>query len=89
MNVHYGLKALALLCLTATSTAWAQTQTASVRGVVQDQSGAVIPGAVLTLTNVDQNRPWTVESSAAGAYVFQQIPPGNYSLSVEAPGFKR
>lgn len=83
------LVALLLLCLTAASTAWAQTQTATVRGTVQDASGAVIPGATLTLTNIDQNRPWTLQSNAAGAYVFQQIPPGNYSLSVEADGFKR
>ncbi len=69
--------------------ALAQTQTATVRGTVTDSSGAVIPGAALTLTNVDQNRPWAAESNAAGAYVFQQIPPGNYSLAVETEGFKR
>lgn len=67
----------------------AQTQTATVRGEVTDSTGAVIPGASLVLTNVDQNRPWEVESNATGAYVFQQIPPGNYSLAVEADGFKR
>lgn len=67
----------------------AQTQTATVRGEVTDSTGAVIPGAALVLTNVDQNRPWEVESNATGAYVFQQIPPGNYSLAVEADGFKR
>ena len=67
----------------------AQTQTATVRGEVTDSTGAVIPGAALVLTNLDQNRPWEVESNATGAYVFQQIPPGNYSLAVEADGFKR
>lgn len=67
----------------------AQTQTAPVRGEVTDSTGAVIPGAALVLTNLDQNRPWEVESNATGAYVFQQIPPGNYSLAVEADGFKR
>lgn len=77
-----------LLALTALS-AFAQTQTASVLGTVTDSTGAVIPGATLTLTNIGQNRPWTVQSNAAGAYVFQQIPPGVYSLSVEADGFKR
>ncbi len=82
------LVASALLCALAAS-ALAQTQTATVRGTVTDASGAVIPGAALTLTNVDQNRPWSAESNAAGAYVFQQIPPGNYSLAVEADGFKR
>ncbi|MBM3766151.1 MAG: TonB-dependent receptor [Acidobacteria bacterium] len=67
----------------------AQTQTASVRGVVQDATGAVVPNALLTLTNIGQNRPWTATSNDQGAYVFFQIPPGNYKLSVEAKGFKK
>jgi hypothetical protein len=68
---------------------FAQTQTASVRGVVQDSSGAVIPNAALTLVNVDQNRFWSTQANDSGAYVFLQIPPGNYRLQVEAQGFKR
>ncbi|MEZ5354342.1 MAG: carboxypeptidase regulatory-like domain-containing protein [Bryobacteraceae bacterium] len=67
----------------------AQTQFASVRGVVEDGTGAVIPGAALTLTNIDQNRPWTTRTNESGAYVLQQIPPGNYTLEVEAQGFKK
>ncbi|MEZ5361346.1 MAG: carboxypeptidase-like regulatory domain-containing protein [Bryobacterales bacterium] len=59
------------------------------RGQVQDASGAVIPGAQLTLTNLDQNRPWTTQTNESGAYIFQQIPPGPYSLVVQADGFKR
>ena len=70
-------------------TMFGQTQTATVRGTVTDSSGAVIPGASLTLTNIDQNRPWEGESNASGAYLFQQIPPGSYALSVGAEGFKR
>ena len=67
----------------------AQTQFASIRGVVQDSTGAVIPNAELTLTNIDQNRPWTTRSNESGVYVLQQIPPGNYRLQVEKQGFKR
>lgn len=67
----------------------AQTQFATVRGVVEDSSGAIIPSATLTLINTDQNRPWTTKSNEAGAYVIQQIPPGNYRLEVEAQGFKK
>ena len=83
-----GCRTVLPLALAAVA-AFAQTQTATVRGTVTDASGAVIPGVGLTLANVDQNRPWKGESNASGAYVFQQIPPGNYSLSVEAAGFKR
>ncbi len=67
----------------------AQTQTATLRGSVKDASGAVVPNARLVLTNTAQNRPWSTESNASGEYTFLQIPPGGYTLSVEANGFKR
>jgi hypothetical protein len=67
----------------------AQTQTATLRGIVQDGSGAIVPGAQLTLTNIEQNRPWSTSSNESGAYVFLQIPPGNYRLTAEAKGFKK
>lgn len=69
--------------------AGAQTQSATMRGSVADSSGALIPGAALTLINVDQNRPYRTMSNASGEYVFVQIPPGRYSLTVEAKGFKK
>ena len=80
---------VAVSLLAASAAAFGQTQTATVRGTVTDASGAVIPGSALTLTNLDQNRPWAAETNTAGAYVFQQIPPGPYSLEVQADGFKR
>ncbi|MEZ5351411.1 MAG: carboxypeptidase regulatory-like domain-containing protein [Bryobacteraceae bacterium] len=82
------LHAVSVLLLAALA-ASAQTQFASLRGVVEDGSGAVVANAALTLTNVNQNRSWNTHSNDSGAYVFQQIPPGSYSLQVEAPGFKR
>ncbi len=86
------IRKLILLTLAAAVTAIvgeAQTQTATLRGVVQDATGAVIPGATVTLTNVDQNRPWKSTTNQVGAYVLLQIPPGNYKLEVEAAGFKK
>ena len=77
----------ALLLCSFASLSWSQTQSATVRGEVQDSTGATVPGATLTLTNLDQNRPWTTQSNEVGAYIFQQIPPGPYSLTVEADGF--
>ncbi|MBI3679204.1 MAG: TonB-dependent receptor [Acidobacteria bacterium] len=70
-------------------TLYGQTQTATVRGLVTDRSNAVVPGASVILTNVDQNRSWRVNTNAEGEYVLVQIPPGPYSLSVEAKGFKK
>ena len=66
-----------------------QTQTATVRGTVTDHSGAMIPGAQVILTNTEQNRSWTASTNDEGAYIFVQIPPGKYTLSVEAKGFKK
>src|SRR5579871_3540796 len=80
----------ALLCLLAgTLAVLGQTQTATLRGVVTDRSSAVVPNATVILTNVDQNRSWRVTSNTDGDYVFVQIPPGNYGLTVEAKGFKK
>lgn len=77
--------AVVLLC----GSLFAQTQTATLRGSVTDNSGAVIPGTRVTLTNTDQGRTWNATSNEEGAYVFVQIPPGPYSLAVEAKGFKQ
>ena len=85
----FGWMRVAALAMLAAAFAAAQTQTATVRGSVTDSTGAVIPGASLTLTNLEQNVARSAESNAAGAFVFQQIPPGSYSLAVEAEGFKR
>ncbi len=79
--------AVCLIVLASVLTA--QTQTATVRGAVTDSSGALVPGAELTLTNMDQNRPYKTTSNNSGEYAFIQIPPGRYSLSVEAKGFKK
>jgi hypothetical protein len=81
--------ALALWLVTLAAAAFAQTQTATVRGVVTDRSGAVVPEATVTLTNLDQNRPWPAKTNAEGEYVLVQVPPGRYSLSVEMKGFKK
>ena len=68
---------------------FAQTQTATVRGVITDKSGAVIPGATVTLTNTDQNRPSRSTTNGQGEYLFVQIPASNYALTIEANGFKK
>ena len=78
-----------ILLLLLSAAVFGQTQTASVRGAIEDATGASVPAATLRLTNVEQNRSWATTSNDAGLYVFLQIPPGNYTLAVEAPGFKK
>src|SRR5216683_4181670 len=78
---------LALIAVPAL--ALAQSFTASVRGVVTDASHSAIPGAKVTVTDVDRNASQKVTTDTAGRYVFTALPPGNYSLGVESAGFSK
>ena len=59
-----------------------------VTGRVTDPSGAVIPGASITLTNVNTSGVRNVVTTEPGTYTFPSIPPGVYRLRTELPGFK-
>ncbi len=63
--------------------------TAAVRGVVTDSSGASVPGAKVTLTEAERNVPHYVTTDDSGRYVITALPPGSYTLSVEAAGFRK
>ena len=63
--------------------------TANLHGIVQDPNGAVIPNAKVTARLAAQNLERTTESSADGEYVLLNLPPGSYSIQVDAPGFAR
>ncbi len=85
-----GVSALVSLTVLAAAPVWAQSSyTAAVRGVVTDTSGAAIPGAAVTITESDQNVPHATVTDAAGRYVMTALPPGNYTLTVEAKGFNK
>ncbi len=62
---------------------------ASLQGVVTDPTGAVIPGAKITLTNKETNQTLTTESGAVGNYAFNALPPSRYKLEAELSGFKK
>jgi hypothetical protein len=66
----------------------AQTTTAQVSGQVTDSTGAAVPQARITITNVDTNESRNIETSGAGSYVVPLLPPGNYKLTVEKQGFQ-
>ena len=77
----------ALLLVLATSAAFAQLSTASLNGVIRDPSGAVLPHANVVLRNVETAVDRNTVSNDAGLYVFLNINPGRYTLSVKAQGF--
>jgi Carboxypeptidase regulatory-like domain len=78
------------ICLLISLNAFAQTAgTSRVTGVVQDATGAVIPGANVTLTNEGTNVSFTFSTTSAGVYVFDGIQLGSYTVTVEKQGFKK
>ena len=80
------LAAFAILCA---SILFAQNFVGGVRGLIQDQGGAVITDAKVVLTNSATGVIRATNSNALGEYVFAQLEPATYSISVEAPGFKK
>ena len=64
-----------------------QSTTGSVSGRVTDASGAIIPDAAVTITNVDKGLVTHVSSGGSGEFVALALPPGVYTLAVERTGF--
>lgn len=82
---------IGLLCgvlAIATATALAQF-TASIQGVVLDQTGAGVPNATIQLTNVATGISKSAASDGSGNYRFVSLAPGNYKVAVQAPGFSQ
>ncbi|MEK7405370.1 MAG: TonB-dependent receptor, partial [Acidobacteriota bacterium] len=67
---------------------WAQTGTGAIQGAVRDPSGAVIPGAKVSVTHVATSRTWETVSNSVGFFIQPSLPIGPYKLVVEAPGMK-
>jgi len=69
--------------------AFAQFESASVLGYTHDSSGAAIPNATVTLTNVSTGIKQTKQTDAEGKYEFPSVQIGNYQIVTEAGGFDR
>jgi outer membrane receptor protein involved in Fe transport len=66
----------------------AQTFRGTILGSVSDSSGASVPGATVTIKNLDTGLTRTVTTSDDGSYSAPELPIGNYSVTVEKSGFK-
>jgi len=75
---------LGLFCASAifATLAIAQTFTGTITGTVTDPAGAVVPGAVLTVTNLETNESRRLTSNEAGLFNFTALPPGRYRFEV-------
>lgn len=67
----------------------AQGTTSRVSGTVEDNTGAAVPGATVTLTNQATNFSQKTQTNNSGIYVFDLVLPGTYTLTVEKDGFKK
>src|SRR5271165_1897613 len=93
MNSFFrSLRTLALVAFSLTFLAGvptpAQTFRGTILGSVSDSSGAAVPGATVTIKNLDTGLTRTVTTSDDGTYGAPELPIGNYSVSVEKAGFK-
>jgi hypothetical protein len=80
---------LTLLACLAAGIGWSQAVNATLLGTVTDTSGAVVPNAKVTATETGTNVSRTGQTNESGNFVFPDLPPGNYSITVEVAGFKK
>ena len=81
--------ALTIILLVSAGAAYSQAVNATLLGTVTDSSGAVIPNAKVTATEVTTNSTRTSQTNDSGYYSLLNLPPGSYAVMVEAPGFKK
>src|SRR6187402_1527085 len=81
------LFAAALVLLVGTS-AFAQQQTGEIFGRVADKSGAVLPGATVTVAGPALIQPRVSTTSETGTYRVPELPIGSYSVTFELAGFR-
>ena len=84
-----GVGHAALMALLAAGVALAQSDNANVNGVITDPSGSAVPSAKVTLTNSATGLTRDTTSNESGVYSIPTVPPGVYTLVVEATGFKK
>jgi hypothetical protein len=88
-------RATALLAFTvaaswsASTTAYAQAVYGSVYGTITDNTGAVVPGAKITVTDVSKGTSMTTTSNGSGDYRVDHLIPDTYSVQVESAGFNK
>src|SRR5258708_4383643 len=82
----YGLVVICSILVAAVSLS-AQLPTGTILGTVKDQSGGVVPGASVTITNTDTSLTRAGTTAADGSYRFPALPVGHYQVQVTKEGF--
>jgi Carboxypeptidase regulatory-like domain/TonB dependent receptor len=89
MKFLASMTSIICLVLIITGLAWSQSFTAAVRGVVSDPNGAAVADARVIITEAERNVQHPTTTDAQGRYYVSALPPGKYTMTVEASGFKR
>src|SRR5207237_8432882 len=87
-RVWYSFLLLAVLLSLAPASASAQAVYGSISGIITDSSGAIVPGATVTITSVERKTSDSVVSNESGYYVKERLLPGTYEVRAELQGFK-
>src|SRR5262249_29525961 len=77
------------LAMSASASAFAQETRSTILGTVKDQSGAVVAGAAVDVTNTETNSTTKLSTNGSGYFEAPYLVPGVYSITVTAQGFKR
>ena len=88
-TIKLGLPVLLMILLLSGTFVWGQLGTSTIRGTITDSSGAALPGATVTITNLQTNLSRTLTTGPAGTYSFESILPGEYKVEMEAKGFRK
>lgn len=78
-----------LVFVLCAATIMAQTTSGSITGTVVDQQSAAVTNATVTISEEGRSYKLTASTDEEGRFVFPIVPPGTYTLSVEAAGFKK
>src|SRR5687768_13857615 len=77
-----------IFLLVFAAVALAQTGTGTIQGTVNDATGAVLPGAVVSITHTQTARQYTRTTTDVGFFIFPSVQVGAYQTSVESPGME-
>ncbi|MBO0720903.1 MAG: carboxypeptidase regulatory-like domain-containing protein, partial [Blastocatellia bacterium] len=87
MTISTRLCTLFISIITLSSFISAQTTSGSIAGSVIDANQAAVANATIKITDEAKNYTLTMTSDAGGRFVFPQVPPATYTMSIEAKGF--
>src|SRR5580698_5913639 len=79
---------IALLIVSLAGSVFCQSERGTITGVVTDSSGAVVPGAKVTVTNPQTNVPLDATTNQTGEYTVPSLEPGVYNVRVDKQGFR-